>query len=89
MPVFSARGPLRSSTAFRITVLNPSIPYSANSHWISTDAILRHDKPQSQYATIRPLSNRRMGERSGGGRRENLQKGPRPSAAWAGKKNLP
>ncbi|GFX95750.1 ephrin_rec_like domain-containing protein [Trichonephila clavipes] len=40
MPVFSAasdRGPLRSSTAFRITVLKPLIPYSANSHWISTD----------------------------------------------------
>ncbi|GFV95272.1 hypothetical protein TNCV_4586471 [Trichonephila clavipes] len=41
MPVFSAaseRGPLKSSTAFRISVLNPSIPYSANSHWISTDS---------------------------------------------------
>ncbi|GFV61503.1 hypothetical protein TNCV_3892931 [Trichonephila clavipes] len=33
----SERGPLRSSTAFRITVLNP---YSTNSHWISTGAIL-------------------------------------------------
>ncbi|GFW25634.1 hypothetical protein TNCV_1308951 [Trichonephila clavipes] len=34
MPVLwavSDRGPLRPSTAFRITVLNPSIPYSANS----------------------------------------------------------
>ncbi|GFW17261.1 hypothetical protein TNCV_1957321 [Trichonephila clavipes] len=41
MPVFSATSDdrsLRSNTAFRITVLNPSIPYSANSHWISTDA---------------------------------------------------
>ncbi|GFY05320.1 hypothetical protein TNCV_2207661 [Trichonephila clavipes] len=32
------RGPLRFSTEFRVTVLKPSIPYSANSHWISTDA---------------------------------------------------
>ncbi|GFX54968.1 hypothetical protein TNCV_3318851 [Trichonephila clavipes] len=34
MPVFSFasdRGPLRSSKAFRFTVLNPSIPFSANS----------------------------------------------------------
>ncbi|GFT78209.1 hypothetical protein TNCV_4335761 [Trichonephila clavipes] len=41
MYVFSAasdRESLGSNTAFRITVLNPSIPYSANSHWISTDA---------------------------------------------------
>ncbi|GFV19943.1 integrase catalytic domain-containing protein [Trichonephila clavipes] len=30
-------GPLRSSPTFGVTVLNPSIPYSANSHWISTD----------------------------------------------------
>ncbi|GFX65951.1 uncharacterized protein TNCV_13721 [Trichonephila clavipes] len=36
MPVFSAdrdKGLLRSSMTFRITVLNPSIPYSANSHF--------------------------------------------------------
>ncbi|GFY28831.1 SCAN box domain-containing protein [Trichonephila clavipes] len=40
------------------TVLNSSIPYSANSHWISTTcaAILRYNKRQSRYATIRPLS---------------------------------
>ncbi|GFY15147.1 hypothetical protein TNCV_1569621 [Trichonephila clavipes] len=41
MPVFLAardRGPLRSRPTFGTTVLNPSIPYSANSHWISTDA---------------------------------------------------
>ncbi|GFX43229.1 adhesion G protein-coupled receptor B2 [Trichonephila clavipes] len=41
MSVFSAvsdREPLRSSTAFRITILNPPIPCSANSHLISTDA---------------------------------------------------
>ncbi|GFU62217.1 hypothetical protein TNCV_2474481 [Trichonephila clavipes] len=40
MPVFSVandREPLRSSMEFRITVLNPSIPYSADSLWISTD----------------------------------------------------
>ncbi|GFV28504.1 hypothetical protein TNCV_3984551 [Trichonephila clavipes] len=53
MLVFSAasdRGPLRSSTAFRITILNPSIPHSAHSHWISTEAraaILRYDKPHN------------------------------------------
>ncbi|GFW88103.1 hypothetical protein TNCV_217751 [Trichonephila clavipes] len=37
MPVFSAasdRRPLIYSTTFRITVLDSSIPYSANSHWI-------------------------------------------------------
>ncbi|GFS68665.1 hypothetical protein TNCV_1958871 [Trichonephila clavipes] len=41
MPVFSAasdRGPLSSSTVFSITILNPSIPYTSNSHWILTDA---------------------------------------------------
>ncbi|GFS75369.1 hypothetical protein TNCV_2967681 [Trichonephila clavipes] len=40
MPVFAAsdREPLRSSTVFRINTLNRSIPYSANSLWISTDA---------------------------------------------------
>ncbi|GFX82993.1 hypothetical protein TNCV_4938631 [Trichonephila clavipes] len=43
MPVFSAtsdKEPLRSSPTFRITVLKPSIPYSANSDnsdWMSTD----------------------------------------------------
>ncbi|GFV38307.1 hypothetical protein TNCV_1619531 [Trichonephila clavipes] len=30
----SDKRPLRSSTAFRIMVLNPSIPYSANSHCV-------------------------------------------------------
>ncbi|GFV56260.1 hypothetical protein TNCV_106161 [Trichonephila clavipes] len=54
MPVFSAAsdmGPLRSILAFRITVLNPSIPYSANSHIESRPtraAILRYDKSQSR-----------------------------------------
>ncbi|GFS87779.1 hypothetical protein TNCV_4213871 [Trichonephila clavipes] len=41
MPVFLAAsdiGPLRYSMVFRITVLNSSIPYSASSHWILTDA---------------------------------------------------
>ncbi|GFY26813.1 hypothetical protein TNCV_4375591 [Trichonephila clavipes] len=41
MSVFSAgsdRDQLRSNTEFRGTVLNPSIPYSANSHWNLTDA---------------------------------------------------
>ncbi|PRD31047.1 UNVERIFIED_CONTAM: drk [Trichonephila clavipes] len=40
MSVFLAaidRESLRSSMAFCITALNPSIPYSANSPWISTD----------------------------------------------------
>ncbi|GFX16119.1 hypothetical protein TNCV_4703751 [Trichonephila clavipes] len=39
--VFSAASdiePLRSSTVFRITILNPSNPYSANNHWTSIDA---------------------------------------------------
>ncbi|GFX05485.1 hypothetical protein TNCV_1008071 [Trichonephila clavipes] len=33
----SDRGWLSFSTTFRITVLIPSIPYSANSHWILTN----------------------------------------------------
>ncbi|GFT32984.1 hypothetical protein TNCV_149661 [Trichonephila clavipes] len=48
MPVFltaNDKGPLRSSMAFRITVQNPSIPYSASSHWMATDA--------SSNATVR------------------------------------
>ncbi|GFT79540.1 hypothetical protein TNCV_1326011 [Trichonephila clavipes] len=32
------RGPMRSRVAFLIIVPIPSIPYSANSHWISTDS---------------------------------------------------
>ncbi|GFY19665.1 hypothetical protein TNCV_4648371 [Trichonephila clavipes] len=62
MPVFSvARDtePLRSSTAFRITAMDPLIPNSANSHWISTDASSKTAVRQTTipvYATIRPLS---------------------------------
>ncbi|GFU56788.1 hypothetical protein TNCV_4041901 [Trichonephila clavipes] len=35
--VANERWPLRSSMAFRITILNPSIPYSAVNYWIATD----------------------------------------------------
>ncbi|GFT34666.1 hypothetical protein TNCV_1536041 [Trichonephila clavipes] len=58
MPVLSAtidRGALRPSTALRITVLNPSIPYSANNQ-LDLGFEQQYDKPQSRYATIRPLS---------------------------------
>ncbi|GFW93381.1 hypothetical protein TNCV_2604991 [Trichonephila clavipes] len=57
MPVFSAarnRGPLRSSMAFRITILILSIPYSANSYWISTEqaAIMRCDAINRNPGTV-------------------------------------
>ncbi|GFS86014.1 hypothetical protein TNCV_1220041 [Trichonephila clavipes] len=61
MPVFSTasdREPLRPSAALRVTLLDRSIPYSANSQLDlrkTRGAILRYDKPQFLYATIRPL----------------------------------
>ncbi|GFV98385.1 hypothetical protein TNCV_623441 [Trichonephila clavipes] len=60
MPVFltaSDRGSLRSSTVFRITILNQSIPSSANSHKISmhtssNPSTLQFDLYQSQKHAV-------------------------------------
>ncbi|GFV95768.1 hypothetical protein TNCV_1728181 [Trichonephila clavipes] len=52
MPVLLAvnnRRPLRSSTAFRITIL---IPYSANSQWITTDHVLTRSASKSNYSSL-------------------------------------